>query len=174
MTERLGIGVGRRTYSDSVAATRLVFDHDIELSPAIVWDALVDDELVSGWLGEATIDPVVGGDYRLSFLGSPEFPPLDGRIEALDPRRALVVASSEHGRVSFQLTERVGGVRGTWTRLRLDVDVAVDPAFAGRIRANWLAALDHLEQLLRGHPVDWGVAASDPGASARARDSGGA
>lgn len=152
----------------------MVFEHDLELSPAIVWDALVDDELVSGWLGEALVDPIAGGAYRLSWLGSPEFPPLDGRIDLLDPRRRLVVTSSVHGRLSFVLAEHVGGARGTWTRLHLDVDVEVDPAFEGRIRANWLAALEQLEQLLRGHPVDWAVPESDRPAPARTRDSSGA
>jgi len=35
------------------------------------------------------------------------------------------------------------------------VENDVEPAFEARTKADWLVNLEQLEQLLRGHPVDW-------------------
>lgn len=59
------------------------------------------------------------------------------------------------GRTEFVLEERSGGFRGTWTRLRLTVVVdGVDPQMAA-LTESWTIALAQLDELLRGHPVDW-------------------
>jgi uncharacterized protein YndB with AHSA1/START domain len=143
------------------AGLRLDFERRIELPPTIVWDALIDPDLVAGWLADAAIDPRVGGRYDLTWqgAGSLEF----GVITELRERELLTVDATQHGIVSFRLAEIPGGSRGTSTRLRLGVSLAVDPVFSARVRADWETRLDQLEGLLRGHPVDWANWARDHG-----------
>jgi uncharacterized protein YndB with AHSA1/START domain len=64
------------------------------------------------------------------------------------------------------LTDEVpGGTRGSSTRVSVEVTVP-DPRFSAAIEHSWQTRLDQLENLLRGHPVDWREVSSD---SARAR-----
>lgn len=128
---------------------------DYEFAPVIVWDALVDSDLVSGWLAEAFITPVVGGEYNLRWAHRPGQPETFGRITVLAPLTRLHIDSSNAGRLEFALAEIEGGSRGTSTRLSLSVDHDVDALSAMRLTADWLSSLDQLEGLLRGHPVDW-------------------
>lgn len=157
-------------YSGFMTASRLAFERAIDLPPAIVWDGLVEPALVSGWLGEARIDPVVGGRYDLAWLGSPEFPGAEGRIVTMAEYERLVVATSVYGELDFRLEARAGGSRDSWTRLTLVVTSGLDAAFERRVEQNWTDALDQLGHLLRGHPVDWasGATAPTPDRTARA------
>ena len=133
----------------------LAFSRELEFPPVIVWDALVDADLVSGWLGDALIVPEVGGEYNVRLLhrmGTPEVP---GRIVVLHPLERIDIDTASSGRLQFELEEVAGGSRGTSTLLRLTVDLEIEPAFSARVAADWLTNLDQLEDLLRGHPVDW-------------------
>lgn len=131
------------------------FERVLEFAPVIVWDALLDSDLVSGWLAEAVVDPVVGGEYNLRWISRVGQPASLGRITALTPREQLTVDTTTMGVLHFELEEVEGGGRGTSTRLLLRVDVEVEPAFAARVKADWLTSLDQLDDLLHGHPVDW-------------------
>lgn len=133
----------------------LAFERDIEFAPVIVWDALVDAALVSGWLAEAVVDPVVGGEYNLLWVNRAGQPASLGRITVMQPFERLHVDTATVGLLRFELEELEGGSRGTSTRLLLRVDVEVEPAFAARVKADWMTALDQLDDLLHGHPVDW-------------------
>ena len=132
----------------------IVFETEYEFPRVIVWDALIDPDLVSGWLAEASIVPEVGGEYTLRRLHLVGHPQSFGRISLLEPAERLDVEMS-NGRLSFELVEIAGGSRGTSTRLRVRVENDVEPAFEARTKADWLVNLEQLEQLLRGHPVDW-------------------
>jgi len=136
-------------------ALHLAFEREIGLSPAIVWDALVDQELVSGWLAQARIDPVEGGRFDLAWMYSTDQPPTSGTIAEFRQPRLLAVDTDNRGRIEFRLDEIAGGSRGVSTRLGLAVVLELDAAFAPRVKANWMISLDQLEELLRGHPVDW-------------------
>lgn len=133
----------------------LEFAREFEFSPDIVFDALVDADLVIGWLGEARIDARQGGRYDLFWLTSESFPPTTGRIVALESPRLLTVITDNRGRIEFRLEESPGGPRGTGTRLTVLVSVAIEAAFLPRVSADWWSSLDQLAELLRGHPVDW-------------------
>lgn len=102
----------------------------IDLPRSIVWDALLDPVLVEGWLHPTA---------RL----------LDGAVQRVDPapgRTAVLESVLEpFGWLRFELDEREGGTRATSTLLRLQG--------AG---AGWEDRIDDLENLLRGHPIDWG------------------
>ena len=138
-----------------MAGLRVSFERVLEFAPVIVWDALLDSDLVSGWLAEAVVDPVVGGEYNLRWLNRVGQPQSLGRITALRPHELLGVDTTSMGLLLFELEEIEGGGRGTSTRLRLQVDVEVEPAFAPRVKADWMTSLDQLDDLLHGHPVDW-------------------
>lgn len=136
-------------------AFSLECERDFEFPRIIVWDALVDPELVSGWLGEASIVPELGGDFSITWHQRPGHPTTVGSISALQSRRLLVVQTDDAGVVRFDLTELPGGSRGTSTNLRVTVELEMERAFAARVWADWRSNLDQLEDLLRGHPVDW-------------------
>lgn len=133
----------------------LQFERDYEFAPVIVWDALTDETLVSGWLAEASITARVGGNYDLQWLNRAGTPGTAGSILALQPLRLLEIATPTIGRLRFELEPLTGGSRGTSTRLRVLITVDIEPVFATRVKADWLTNLDQLEDLLHGHPVDW-------------------
>lgn len=133
----------------------LIIESDFEFSPAIVWDALTDPELVSGWLALATITPELGGEYTLSWAYPSGAQALSGRITQFEPDRMLRVTNAADGELLAELTEFAGGLRGTSTRLRVTQTTGSAKATAQAIRADWLTAFDQLDGLLRGHPVDW-------------------
>jgi uncharacterized protein YndB with AHSA1/START domain len=135
-----------------VGDSALVLECDYEFSPAIVWDALVDPDLVSGWWADAAITPEAGGEYNLRWLHRPGQPDTFGRITDMQPLERLTVDTSDSVLVTFELTERPGGLRGTSTRLKVTID---GPEADPRVTADWLTNLDQLDDLLRGHPVDW-------------------
>lgn len=147
-----------QTYSVGVGESRMIFECDFEFPRVIVWDALVDPDLVSGWLAEAEISPEVGGEYNLHWEHRAGQPATPGRITVMQPLERLDVDTADAGRIQFELAELPVGNRGTSTRLRVTLDDAVDIIDAGsaaRLKADWLTNLDQLEDLLRGHPVDW-------------------
>jgi hypothetical protein len=114
-----------------------VVERRIDLPRVIVWDALVEPVLVEGWLHPTA---------RL----------LDGDVgERVDPApgttAVLATVLEPFGELRFELDELEGGTRGTSTALRLG---AAQPA-------RWADRIDDLENLLRGHPVNWG---DDPAA----------
>lgn len=138
-----------------MALETLRFEHDYEFPRVIVWDALIDADLVSGWLAEADISPEVGGEYNLRWMHRVSRPASPGRISVLQPLERLHVDTADAGRLEFELVELPGGNRGTSTRLVLTVVVEVEPVFSARLKADWMTALDQLQDLLFGHPVDW-------------------
>jgi hypothetical protein len=104
----------------------------VDLPRVIVWDGLVDPVLVEGWFDPAL--RLIDGDPDVVVL------------ERRDPE-VLRVRVDGIGELVFEAEELPGGTRGRSTRLRL----------TGAIEgADEL--LDRLEDLLRGHPVDWSAA----------------
>ncbi len=135
--------------------TTLHFEAEYDLPPEIVWDALVDSDLVSGWLAEADIEPRVGGRFDLEWRQLEPARHTTGEITGIDDLRELVVELDNYGVVSFVLEGVAGGTRGFGARLRVRVDALADQHFSGTIVATWRLALEHLDGLLAGHPVNW-------------------
>ena len=138
-----------------VTASLLVFECDYEFPRVIVWDAIIDPVLVEGWLADATIAPVVGGEYSLHWPHDVGREPTLGRVTALSHLEHITVECVDAGLLQFELVELPGGSRGTSSRLRVTVEGSGDVGLDSRIRADWLTSLKQLEELLRGHPVDW-------------------
>jgi uncharacterized protein YndB with AHSA1/START domain len=71
-----------------------------------------------------------------------------------------VLRLEDFAEVRVSATEVAGGTRGGSTRVTVEI-AAPDPRFGIAMRETWEARLDQLEDLLRGHPVDWRVGATD-------------
>lgn len=143
--------------------SELTFTRDYDLPVTIVWDALVDEDLLDGWLAPASIDARTAGRYRLSWRVPSGAAPTLGVITTIDAPTRLVVETDNAGLMDFALEEREGGTRGSHTRLSLRLVVGTDRRLLASTRANWLCRLDQLEELLRGHPVDWATWDEDRG-----------
>ena len=133
----------------------LVFTRDYDLPRAIVWDALIDEVLVEGWLAVASVDPRVGGVYRLVWQGGGTLAPTNGLITTMDPERRLVIDTDNIGQLDFTLDAVDGGTRGSATTLTLRLTVETERKLLRSTVAYWRSNFDQLEDLLRGHPVDW-------------------
>lgn len=125
---------------------------EIDLPRVIVWDALVDPDLVSGWLAQAEIEPIAGGVYNLVWTHRPTAEDTFGRITLLQHPERLHVDTTNLGSLAFSLEPVDGGFRDTGTRLRLTIEGVDDATTA---TAEWIQNLDQLEELLHGRPVDW-------------------
>ena len=68
-----------------VSGSDLRFTRDYDLPVEIVWDALIDPDLVVGWLADATIEPRVGGVFDLEWIGPTYLAPTRGEIVRLEP-----------------------------------------------------------------------------------------
>lgn len=136
-------------------STRLEFVREVNFAPSIVFDALIDPDLLGGWLADAVVDPRVDGDFDLVWLAGASLPPTHGVITVLDEPFAIEVVTDNRGRIRFELSERKADDGGARTTLALTTDVAVDAIFLPRVVADWQISLDQLEALLHGRPVDW-------------------
>lgn len=134
---------------------QLDFSVHIDLPRVIVWDALVDQDLVEGWLARAEIEPHLGGRYDLTWRTGRNAPTVSGVITAFDPLANLRVDAGAGGVIDFTLTELAGGSRQTSTRVVVRLAVDTDRRMLASTIAHWRNNLDQLEQLLRGHPVVW-------------------
>jgi uncharacterized protein YndB with AHSA1/START domain len=143
--------------------SELEFSRLYDLPVAIVWDALVDEVLVEGWLAAARIDPRVGGLYWLGWQGGASLAPTNGTITRLEPTRRLGVETDNIGTLEFTLESVPGGRRGSSTDLRLRIRVDTEPRLLASTYAYWQSNFDQLEDLLRGHPVDWSTWQRDRG-----------
>lgn len=137
-----------------MSRTELTFSREYDLPPSIVWDALVDPDLVSGWLAVADIDPSEGGRYDLSWRSGGRGE-TKGVIETLVEDQLLEIETDNVGFFLFRLERRAGGTRGSSTFLTIIVDTDTHPRFLPIVEAYWRSNLDQLEGLLRGYPVDW-------------------
>lgn len=138
-----------------VSSADLVFERTIELPPVIVWDALVDLDLLAGWLGEVRLHPTDPAAFILFWSAADASPETRGTVTSFRPARQLAVDTNNRGSVEFLLSPVPGGLRGTSTDLVLRVNLGVEPAFAGRAREAWETNLDRLLEVLSGRPVDW-------------------
>jgi uncharacterized protein YndB with AHSA1/START domain len=127
----------------------------LDFPVAIVWDALTDDVLLSGWLADAVVDRRIGGRFDLQWLPEQGIATTYGEIVELDDGVRLRVETSTLGLLTFDLTEELGGTRATSTLLRITVAAELAPAYVVDVIATLTTSLEQLVDLLYGHPVDW-------------------
>ena len=131
--------------------SQLRFEHSYDLAREIVWDALIDSDLVSGWLAEADIAPKLHGRYDLDWQHLDLIGTTTGEIAEFDEPRLLVVDTEQFGVTSIELTAL--GTRQT--RVTVAVDALADLQFTPMISATWRLSLEQLDELLHGRPVNW-------------------
>ncbi|MHC5796786.1 SRPBCC domain-containing protein [Lacisediminihabitans sp. FW035] len=136
-------------------AADLNFERTIDLPPVIVWDALVDPDLLAGWLGEVRRDTAGSTGFHILWPGVDARQSTAGSVAELDAPRHLRVVTDNRGVIECWLASVAGGLRGSSTELHLRIASGIEPAFATRVRDEWETSLDRLERLLHGHPVDW-------------------
>jgi uncharacterized protein YndB with AHSA1/START domain len=144
-----------------VTLSPVVVESYFEFSPAILWDALTDPDLVSGWLAPATIDPQLGGEFTLEWAYPTGVRVLTGQLSIFEPYRRIEFADPIGIVITVELTELAAGLRGTSTHVRVAAVTADAASVTAGARADWLTALDQLDELLRGHPVDWSSWSAD-------------
>jgi uncharacterized protein YndB with AHSA1/START domain len=137
---------------------------------SIVWIALAESELISGWWGEAQLEPWPGGTFRIALQLGDGTHEVAGRVARIEEPVSLVLDTDEFGDMAFTLEAVAGGTRGASTVLSIALDsypaaaqapvgpVAAEPVDVA-VRARWDAHITNLVFLLHGHPADWGVAA---------------
>jgi uncharacterized protein YndB with AHSA1/START domain len=145
-----------------MGVTLLEFERVLNWSPAVVWDALVDDVLVGGWLAPAVIEPRMGGRYHLAWTDY-TIAETTGLITDFSDRRALAIDTDNIGRLRFTLEAEQLASREVGTRLVLRMEVRTDPRLLASTHAYWRSNFDQLEDLLRGRPVDWDTWQADRG-----------
>lgn len=138
-----------------MAGSVLRLERVYDLPREIVWDALIDSDLVSGWLAEADIEPRIGGRFDLDWSHFESGFRTDGVIVELIDLETLAFETSNFGQSRITLADVPGGSRGRSTLLTLEVHAFADQQFSGMIDATWRVSLEQLERLLHGHPVDW-------------------
>jgi uncharacterized protein YndB with AHSA1/START domain len=143
-------------YSYPVPEAILNFHRRIDLPPIIVWDALVDPDLLAGWLGEVRIFADGSPSIRILWPGSESRQPTTGTVTAVEVPRRLRIETDNRGIIECTLATIPGGLRGSSTELALRIDAGIEHAFATKVRNEWQTSLDRLEGLLHGHPFDWG------------------
>ena len=136
-------------------AADLILQRTIDLPPIIVWDALIDPDLLAGWLGEVRIFSTDSPRFHILWPGADARQSTAGTIVVFEHARRLRIETDNRGIIECTLLSIPGGLRGSSTELTLRVDVEIEPAFATKVRDEWQTSLDRLERLLHGHPVDW-------------------
>jgi len=120
-----------------------------------VWDAFVDPILLEGWLANATVEAEPGGIYRLDWIEPSGLVPFVGVIDRIDHGHTLSATTVDARSLRFELEPVQGGTRGSASAVTVDVGGETDPRFTPAVVAHWESNLEQLEELLRGHPVDW-------------------
>jgi uncharacterized protein YndB with AHSA1/START domain len=153
-----------------------VAQYTLDMPPLIVWIALAEAEMMSGWWGEARLEPwpcgAFGIELRLDagrIAQASDAPDLseapvgarvpegvrgtvvvDGVVERIVEPVELVLRTVQLGRVRFALEALAGGTRGTSTVLHVEID-----EYPVLVRECWDTHIADLGQVLLGHPVDW-------------------
>jgi uncharacterized protein YndB with AHSA1/START domain len=134
-----------------VPAPHFRYNRTIDMPVSIVWIALVEPDLVAGWLAEAEIDPVAGGRFDLHWDAATSIGRTTGQIEKIEPEQLLVVDFAQIGRVSFSLQQTASGTRGTSTELTVALWSQPHQRPLAALAHRYLADFDQLERLLHGH-----------------------
>jgi uncharacterized protein YndB with AHSA1/START domain len=118
-----------------------------------VWSALTQPEEIVGWLAEATMDLVVGGNVELRWLNTDDQgnrAEAHGTITELDPPHLIEYDTDIHGLLRWELREAGNGTVLTFTNI-----TPAPEEYKLMVAAGWHIHLDHLVDALEGKPVDW-------------------
>ena len=110
----------------AVATEPIVLECDLPQSPALVWRALTEPDLLSEWLLPNDLLPEVGARFRFAPADQPRAQPIECEVMEVEPNRTIRWRQTEAGDadsgwqpvtsvVTIQLTDNLGG--GTHLRL---------------------------------------------------------
>lgn len=147
-----------------------VFRRVIDMPALIVWDAVSDADMVSGWLAEASIEPGDGGEFWFEWMTTPDrslASASGGVITRFEEGRAIDYTFVHEGEVLarflLRLQEVPGGPRDRQTELGVTVSGFMPAGIANVLKASWRLHLDLLEDLVHGRPVDWATCEAEHG-----------
>jgi uncharacterized protein YndB with AHSA1/START domain len=151
-----------------------VFRRLIDLPALIVWDAVSDPDMVSGWLAEASIDQEEGGDFWFEWMTVPDrslASASGGLVTRFEEGRAIDFTFLHEDEVTarfhLRLQEVPGGPRDRQTELVVTVSGVLPAGIANVLKASWRLHLDLLQELVHGRPVDWATCEAEHGATWR-------
>ena len=146
----LADGVLERTTDEQ---QRLCFERRLAHSVERVWAALTEPAQLAAWLADADIELVEGGHVELRWQNTDQ----DGNravargvVTRLEPLRLLEIATDIHGLLCWQLRPDSAGCV-----LAFSATVELPAELLPIVCAGWHIHLDHLADLLAGHPVNW-------------------
>ncbi|WP_414172187.1 SRPBCC family protein [Clavibacter tessellarius] len=106
---------------------QFVFRRLVDLPAPIVWDAVSDGDMLSGWLAEATVEPREGGDFWFEWMTVPDrslSSAAGGIVSRFDEERQIQYTFLHEGEVTahfhFRLEDVPGGPRDRQTEPRRD------------------------------------------------------
>jgi uncharacterized protein YndB with AHSA1/START domain len=117
-----------------------------------VWAALTDPAELIGWLGDAEVELVEGGNFTVCWLNADEQgnrAVYHGTIARLEPPRLLEVSGDIHGVLRWELRPEAGG-----TLLSFSSTLELPEHFRTRVLAGWHYHLEALADALDGQPAD--------------------
>jgi uncharacterized protein YndB with AHSA1/START domain len=151
-----------------------VFRRLVDLPALIVWDAVSDPDMVSGWLAEATIEQEEGGEFWFEWMTVPDrslASAAGGVVTRFEEGRAVEFTFLDEGEVTarfhLRLEEIPGGPRDRQTELVVTVSGLLPAGIANVLKASWRLHLDLLQDLVHGRPVDWSTCEAEHGATWR-------
>ncbi|KZC96146.1 MULTISPECIES: SRPBCC domain-containing protein [Clavibacter] len=153
---------------------QFVFRRLIDLPAPIVWDAVSDGDMLSGWLAEATVEQREGGDFWFEWMTVPDrslSSAAGGFVSRFDEERQIEYTFLHEGDVTarfhLRLEDVPGGPRDRQTELLVTVSGLLPSGIANVLKASWRLHLDLLEDLVHGVPVDWATCEAEHGATWR-------
>lgn len=138
-----------------MAGRELTFERQIDLPPAVVWPALVDPELLAGWFADVAERRAADGRIQLTWPDGAGSPPTRIQVRQQIDNERLSVSTDNRGLISVELESHEGGLRGSWTLVKLSVTLFGEATDLPSAEAQWSLSLNRLEELLHGRPVDW-------------------
>jgi uncharacterized protein YndB with AHSA1/START domain len=149
---------------------QFVFRRLIDLPALIVWDAVSDPDMVSGWLAEASIEQEEGGEFWFEWMTVPDrslASASGGIVTRFEEGSAVDYTFVHEGEVTarfrLRLQEVPGGPRDRQTELVVTVSGVLPAGIANVLKASWRMHLDLLEDLVHGQPVDWATCEAEHG-----------
>jgi uncharacterized protein YndB with AHSA1/START domain len=141
--------------STPTGGRRLSYERHLDHSVDEVWAAITEPDRMRKWWGEAELDPVVGGHFKLTWLNTDaegNTAVMNGEIVGLDPPRLFEVVGDIHGRLRFELDPHGDGCR---LRFSATMEKRLDADMESSVLAGWATHLDILEHVLDGGDFDW-------------------
>lgn len=141
------------TVTTESGRTVLRFERQLRHPVERVWQALTEPSEISGWLAEAKLDPVEGGQVELRWLNTDDegnTAVARGIVTRYEPLRVLEFDTDIHGRLRWELAPTPAG-----SRLVFLVEHELAPEWLAKVVAGWHVHLDFLQDALDGQRVDW-------------------